>query len=237
MSRILVVHYSRSGHTARLAKALAEELNRRGHEVVAEAIRAEREWSKWLLPLPLLPLLPVLPLYLASGRFRRFWHRHYFQPRQAIRPLAIPDVSGFDLVLLGTPKWLYLSWPVARWLDTVSGLQGRRVAGFATFCGPPLEIFEIEMLFEPLEARLRSLGAIPAARLAISSDHHEYFFFNEMRGLFRWLSRKAFARPLSDFTLDGVVGQSEVRRFCDEATGEQNIPYGPNQPAFRQSDS
>ncbi len=194
---------------------LAEELRQRGHEIEVEAIRAEREWSKWLLFIPLLPLLPALPLYLASGRFRRLWHRIYFQPQQAIRPLDYPDVSGFDLVLLGTPKWLYLSYPVARWLDSVSGLSGKRVACFATFCGPPLKVFEIEMLFEPLEARLKSRGAIPAGRLAISSDHHEYFFLGEMRSLFRWLSRKVFGRPLVDFTLDGEVGQAEVRRFCD----------------------
>jgi len=42
-----------------------------GHEVTNEAIRAECEWNKWLLPVPLLPLLPALPLYLASSRFRR----------------------------------------------------------------------------------------------------------------------------------------------------------------------
>lgn len=220
MSSILVVHYSRSGHTARLANVLAEELRHRGHEVVAEAIRAEREWSKWLLPIPLLPLLPVLPFYLASRRFRRFWHRYYYQPQQAIRPPVNADVSGFDLVLVGTPKWLYLSYPVARWIDTVRGLQGRRVASFATFCGPPLEVFEIEMLFEPLEARLRSRGAQAAGRLAISSDHHEYFFFGEMRGLFRWLSRRVFGRPLADFTLDGEAGRAQVKRFCDGLGGE-----------------
>ena len=214
MARILVVHYSRSGHTARLAGMLAEAMRRRGHEVETEPIRAEREWSKWLLPIPLLPLLPVLPLYLASGRFRRFWHRHHYQPRQAIRPLAHADLSGFDLVLLGTPKWLYLSYPVARWLDVISGLEGKAVGAFATFCGPPLEVFEIDMLFEPLEARLRSRGALPAGRLGMSSDYHEYFFFGEMRSLFRWLSRKAYGRPLADFTLDGAVGKAALARFC-----------------------
>lgn len=224
MARILVVHYSRSGHTARLAKVLAEELRGRGHEVVSEAIHPEREWSKWLLPIPLLPLLPVLPFYLASSHFRRFWHRHYFQPQQAIRPLVNTDVSGFDRVLLGTPKWLYLSYPVARWLDSVSGLEGRRVAAFATFCGPPLKVFEIEMLFEPLEARLGSVGAIPSGRLAVSSDYHEYFFFNEMRSLFRWLSRSVFGRPLAAFGLDGEIGQAELNRFCDDVCGLPATP-------------
>jgi hypothetical protein len=165
VSRALIVYYSRTEHTARLAETLAAELRRCGHEVVIEAIRVKRNWNKWLLPLPLLPLLPFLPLYLISARFRCVWHRFYFQPEQAIRPLAFADVSAFDLLLLGTPKWLYLSFPVARWLKEVRGLQGRRVAPFATFCGPPLKVFELEMLFDPLESRLRARGAAvtPAA--------------------------------------------------------------------------
>jgi|PlaIllAssembly_1097288.scaffolds.fasta_scaffold26039_3 hypothetical protein len=214
--RVLVVHYSRSGHTARLADALVNDIRQRGHEVATETIRVKRNWNKWLLPIPLLPLLPLLPVYLISERFRRVWHGMYRQQEQAIWPLAMPDVSRFDLVLLGTPKWLYISYPVARWLNTVTGLDGKRVATFATFCGPPLKVFEIEMLFEPLEARLRSRGARVSERLALSSDYHPYFFFDEMRGLFRWMSMKIFGRPLVDFTLDGEIGQAELKRFCDK---------------------
>lgn len=215
MPRVLIVHYSRTGHTARLAAILAAEIRRRGCDVDTEAIRVERDWSLWRLPVPLLPLLPLLPVYLISVRFRRFWHRIYYQPEQAIKPLTIPDVSAYDLVLLGTPKWLYLSFPVARWLNTVRGLKGGRVAPFATFCGPPLKVFEMEMLFDPLESRLQARGAMVVDRMAVSSNYHPYFFFGEMEHLFRFISRKAFKRPLVDFTLDGEVGRAEVQRFCD----------------------
>lgn len=213
--RILIVHYSRSGHTARLAEVLAREMAQHGHAVEREVIGVVRDWNKWLLPVPLLPLLPFLPLYLAWAPFRRLWHRIYFQPEQAIRPLAHPDVSAFDLVLLGTPKWLYIAFPVARWLKTVRGLAGRRVAPFATFCGPPLEVFEVEMLFDPLDALIRKRGGEVVGRLHVSSAYHPFFWFGEMERLFRWLSRKAFRWPLDDFTLDGAVGQAEIERFCD----------------------
>jgi flavodoxin len=215
LPRVLIVHYSRTGHTARLAEVLAAEIRLRGCDVETEAIRVERDWNRWLLPLPLLPLLPLLPVYLTSARFRRVWHRIYHQQEQAIRPLSIPDVSAYDLVLLGTPKWLYLSFPVARWLNTVRGLEGKRTAPFATFCGPPLKVFEMDMLFEPLESRLRTRGATVVDRMAVSSNYHPYFFFGEMAHLFRFVSRMAFQRPLADFTLDGAAGQAEVRRFCD----------------------
>ena len=94
MPRVLIVHYSRSGHTARPAEALAGEIRQRGCDIDTEAIRVERDWSLWRLPVPLLPLLPLLPVYLMSVRFRRFWHRIYYQPEQAIKPLTIPDVSA-----------------------------------------------------------------------------------------------------------------------------------------------
>jgi hypothetical protein len=220
LPRALIVHYSRTGHTARLAGILADEIRWRGYDVDTEAIQVVRDWSLWRLPIPLLPLLPLLPVYLMSARFRRVWHRIYKQQEQAIRPLANADVSAYDLVLLGTPKWLYLSFPVARWLKTATGLQGRRVAPFATFCGPPLRVFEMEMLFDPLESRLCACGASVVDRLAVSSNFHPYFFFGEMERLFRFISRKVFKRPLVDFTLDGEVGKAEVKRFCDAVCRE-----------------
>ena len=224
--RILIVSYSRSGHTARLAGVLARQLAAAGHQVEREEIQVVRNWNKWLLAAPLLPLLPFLPLYLAWAPFRRFWHAIYWQPQQAIRPLAFADVAGFDLVLLGTPKWLYLSYPVARWLNTVRGLAGRATAPFATFCGPPLRVFEVEMLFQPLEALIRRRGGLVAGRLHVSSNYHPFFWFGEMEKLFRWISLKAFGRPLEDFTLDGELGQAAVRRFCEEMERLRERPGG-----------
>lgn len=215
MPRALIVHYSRTGHTAQLAESVSDRLRLCGYEVDTEAIRVVRDWNKWLLPIPLLPLLPFLPIYLTSSRFRRIWHRMPHQPEQAIQPLVVPDVSAYDLVLIGTPKWLYISYPVARWLNVVRGLEGRNVAPFASFCGPPLKVFEMEMLFKPLEARLRERGAHVLDRMAISSNAHPYFFFGEMAALFRFISLKVFKRPLSDFTLEGEAGRAELQRFCD----------------------
>lgn len=222
--RILIVCYSRSGHTARLAEVLAQEMTARGHEVVRETIRPVRDWNKWLLAIPLLPLLPFLPLYLAWARFRRLLHTLYFQPEQSIQPLEHPDVSGFDLVLLGTPKWLYISFPVARWLRTIQGLAGRNVAPFATFCGPPLRVFEVGMLFDTMDAQIRRRGGKVVGRLHVSSGYHAFFWFGEMEAIFRWISRHAFQRPLMDFTLDGEIGQAEVERFCNSLAGRVSRP-------------
>ena len=212
---ILIAYHSRSGYTEQLAHTLAAELSQRGHSVVMEKIVAVRERNKWLLVPPLLPLLPWLPVYLLSATFRQWWLKTYRQPEQDIQPLTHPDVSRFDLILLGGPKWLYLSYPLARYLNTATGLQDKKVGAFATFCGPPLQVFELEMLFEPLKDRIRAKGATLSYTLAISSNYHPFFWFGELEALFRWISKLAFKRPLSEFTLSSEWGRGEVQRFCD----------------------
>ena len=212
---ILLAYHSRTGHTERLAQAIAAELRARGHDLAIEKIQATAPRSKWHLALPLLTTLPVLPFYLCLKPVRTWWLRRYHQPEQAIVAPRLADVSGFDRICIGGPKWLYIAYPVARYLRDVHGLRDKRVGAFATFCGPPLQAFELDMLFEPLQRRIEEKKAVLTATMAVSSHYHEFFFFNEMEYVFRMLSWLCFRRPLRAFTLDSQWGRDEVRRFCD----------------------
>lgn len=219
--KILIAYYSRSGHTDALALRLRDRFLARGHKVALERIAAVSEPSKWRLVPPLWPAIPLLPMILWVAPFRRWWFKRYPQPELDIQPLRHPDVSGFDLVCLGGPKWLYIAYPVARYLKTVKGLAGKRVGAFATFCGPPLEVFELEMLFSPIGHRVREHGGLLEATLAISSHSHEFFFFREMEAVFRLVSRLRFGCSLKSFTLDSPWGRQEVERFCDRLLGRR----------------
>jgi hypothetical protein len=222
--RILIPYYSRSGHTEQLALALADTLRNRGHQVTLEKIRPQQKVSKWKLVPPLLSTLPVLPAYLWLTPFRRWWLQRYRQPQMAIAHPAFPDVSGFDCICLGGPKWLYIAYPLARYLQQVNGLEGRRIGAFATFCGPPLPVFELEMLFSPLQQRIAARGGSLRATLAISSGFHEFFFFNEMEYVFRLISRLVFRRPLASYALNSEWGQHEIAVFCDTLLGSESQP-------------
>jgi hypothetical protein len=213
--KILLAYFSRTGNTERLALHLAEALRCRGHQVAVEKIQAEQTPGKWRLALPLLSTLPVLPLYLWLPSFRRWWHARYRQAEQSIHPLAYPDVSQFDAICIGGPKWLYISYPVARYLQQIQGIAGKRIGAFATFCGPPLPVFEMEMLFAPLQMRLQQRGASLDATLAISSQFHEFFFFREMEYVFRLVSRLRFKQSLHAFALESCWGNKQVQQFCD----------------------
>ncbi|OGB24494.1 MAG: hypothetical protein A3I66_10825 [Burkholderiales bacterium RIFCSPLOWO2_02_FULL_57_36] len=211
---ILIPYYSRSGHTERLALTLAARLRSLGHCVALEKISVQSVRSKWRLALPLLSTLPVLPLYLWNTSFRRWWLQRYPQAQQSIQALSYPDVSSFDRICIGGPKWLYIAYPVARYLEQVQGLAGKPVGAFATFCGPPLAIFELEMLFTPLRQRIERKRAHLISTLAISSHFHEFFFFNEMEYVFRLISRLAFKKSLSSYMLESPWGEREVQLFC-----------------------
>jgi hypothetical protein len=212
--KILVAYHSRSGHTEALAFRLRGELEARGHAVSMEKIAPVATPNKWRLLPPLWPALLLFPLFLWFASFRRWWFKRYPQAESDIQPLRHPDVSAFDLVCLGGPKWLYISYPLARYLSLVEGLAGKKVGAFATFCGPPLEVFELEMLFTPIAHRLVARGAELAATLAVSSHFHEFVFFREMEYLFRLVSRLRFGRPLRAFTLDSPWAGERIDSFC-----------------------
>lgn len=214
--KILLACFSRTGHTARLAQCLSERLAARGHELAFETISPHEQPSRWRLVPPLWPAIPLLPLILWVPSFRNWWFRRYPQPEHALAPLAYPDASGFDAICVGGPKWLYIAYPVARYLNTVEGLAGKPVASFATFCGPPLDVFEMQMLFTPIRHRVAARHARLASSLAVSSGFHEFFFFNEMEYVFRAVSRLAFRRSLSSYALGSAWAEAEIERFCAE---------------------
>ena len=150
-------------------------LQLRSHTVVLERLEVVEERSKWNLLLRQVYQYPIVACTLLAPRFRRWWLAHYPQPEDDIRPPAHPDVAEFDHVCIGGPKWCYISYPVATYLRQVKGLRGKRVSAFATFGGPPFEVFELELLFEPMRRRVERAGGMILATLGLSSVYHELF--------------------------------------------------------------
>jgi hypothetical protein len=153
----------------------------------------------------------LVALCLVSSFLRRWWLKNYIQPEDDVQPLAHPDVSEFDHVCIGGPKWLYISYPVSRYLRVVKGIKNKKVSAFATFGGPPLEVFEIEFLFKPMENRINALGGTLVATLGLSSNYHELFIL----GVFKLITRIVFRRPLESFTMESEYGSEKIREFCD----------------------
>ena len=67
--------------------------------------------------------------------------------------------STIEYFRIGGPKWARISYPVARYIHSVKGLKGKRVASVSTFGGPPLNVFELELIEMSMERSLTEAGA------------------------------------------------------------------------------
>jgi hypothetical protein len=93
----------------------------------------------------------------------------------------------------------------------VRGIRGKKVGSFATFGGPPLKVFELELIEKPMARLLGRMGAEVVANLGVSSAYHEAGILP----LFRLLSRLKFGRPIEDFKLGTEYANRGVQDFCD----------------------
>jgi hypothetical protein len=209
--RILIAYFSRTGSTEKLAAALADELKSRGHAIEFEVIKPVVYYSLLREVSRDFPRYPSILFSLASSSWRRHHIATYNQVEEDIQALKYPDVSEFERICIGGPKWAQISYPVARYLRTVRGIRGKKVGSFATFGGPPLKMFELELIEKPMARLLGRMGAEVVANLGVSSAYHEAGILP----LFRLLSRLKFGRPIEDFKLGTEYANRGLQDFCE----------------------
>lgn len=214
--RILISYFSRTGNTERLARVIGTTLEARGHSLEWETITPAVHYSWTREAARDFPRYASIILGLASPRWRQHHVETYCQVEEDIRPLRFPDVSTFDRICIGGPKWAQISYPVARYLQTIRGIRGKRVGSFATFGGPPLKVFELELLEKPMARLIGRIGAQVVANLGVSSGFHEA----SIMPLFRIVSWRRFDRPIEEFMLGSEYANGETKRFCDELLEE-----------------
>lgn len=210
--RILIAYFSRTGSTESLAAALADKLKSRGHTIEFEVIKPVVYYSLLREVSRDFPRYPSILFSLASSSWRRHHIATYNQVEEDIESLKYPDVSEFERICIGGPKWAQISYPVARYLRTVRGIRGKKVGSFATFGGPPLKTFELELIEKPMARLLGRMGAEVVANLGVTSAYHEAGILP----LFRLLSRLTFGRPIEDFKLGTEYANRGVQDFCDK---------------------
>lgn len=147
---ILIAYFSRTGHTRKLVEEIEKELIRRGHSVKYEVINPTKS-NSWITDVLLdAPRWLSIGMSLVSNRWLERHINNYKQVEVEINELQYPDVSKFDIVCIGTPKWTQISFPVARYIQIAQGIQGKGVAVFSTFAGPPLKRFELALVFQTM---------------------------------------------------------------------------------------
>jgi len=207
--KILLSYYSRIGYSRTLAAILQQELESRGHDIKVEVIKPTNISDNWLVLIG--RCMPGVPAMMFSCFVKHL--KRYRQPEVDIEPLQYPDVSSFDRVIIGGPKWVHLAFPVARYINQVKGLEGKAVGAFATFCGPPFTNFEIYSYFHPFDTMMRSRKGEVIARLGLSSGYTDVRLLPT--AWFKLLSRLVFRKRLCDFSMDSEWGKEQIKAFCD----------------------
>lgn len=215
--RILMAYFSRTGCTEKLAGAIVDELLARGHTIEFEVIKPAVYYS-WLREVARdWPRYPSIACTLVSTGWREHHIKTYNQVEEDIQPLRHPDVSEFDRICIGGPKWAQISYPVARYLQTVRGIRGKKVGSFATFGGPPLKSFEIDLIEKPMAQLVGRLGAEVVATTYVTSAYHEA----SLMPLFRLVSLLRFGKPVEHFMLGSEYANKGINDFCDKVSEEK----------------
>jgi NAD(P)H-dependent FMN reductase len=106
----LIIYYSYSGNTKKVAGYLREYLGQRGQADIAE-LKAPDETNSFL------------------GQCRRA----FLRKRARIEPLNY-DPGKYDLICLGAPVWAFAPPPAMNtYLDQVQNIQGKEVVLFTTY--------------------------------------------------------------------------------------------------------
>ena len=213
---ILMAYFSRTGFTEKLAGTIGDELEKRGHAIEWEIIKPVVVYS-WLWEIIRdLPRYPSIGCCVLSSRWKNHHIRTYNQVEEDIEPLKYPDVSGFDRICIGGPKWGQISYPVARYLHTIQGIQDKKVVSFATFGGPPFKSFEIDLIEKPVSQLLDRKGAKVVANVYVSSAYHEA----HLMPVFKLLSLLGFGKPIEHFMMGSNYANTGIQDFCSNLLEE-----------------
>ncbi|MBN1474607.1 MAG: flavodoxin family protein [Syntrophaceae bacterium] len=214
--KILLAYYSRTGFTRKVMEDIQSNLERRGHTTAVEALQVVRETSCVGEIWKDLHHYPLIFLSSFKASWREKYLAGYAQIEEDISPLRYPDVSAFDRICIGSPKWAQISYPVARYLRTVRGLAGKKIGSVATFGGPPLPVFELAMIEKAMTRMVSEQGASIIAHLGLSSAYHEL----GVMPLFRCVSRIVLHKPIEFFMIGSEYANHLTRQFCDRIAEE-----------------
>lgn len=209
--KILCAYFSRTGYTERLMKEIGTRLEKRGNSIEWEEIKTTEKTSCYTELKKDLHHYPGIFISLFKASWRNHFTATYVQTEEDIQTPAFPDVSQFDRIIIAGPKWARISYPVARYIQSLKGLAGKKIGSVSTFGGPPFRFFELELIEKSMNRIVEEAGASVIAHLGISSGYHEL----GLMPLFRFISRIRFCKPVKYFIIGSEYSDQQIESFCD----------------------
>ena len=146
--RILLVFFSWTGNTKVVAEEIARNLSL-NNMVDTSVIQPNksRSYLKWLL-------LSMLP-----------------GSKVKIKPVR-NDLSCYDLIILGSPKWALSSPPINEYLNSLKRFKGRMCAVFITFGGYDEKRYLLQLENSLEKKELQIIDRIAVRRSAINKGEY-----------------------------------------------------------------
>lgn len=147
--RILLVYFSWTGFTRSVAEEVKRLLSARNHVDICEIVPVKkRSYLGWLM-----------------RSFIPGW-------RVDIQP-SISDISRYDLLVIGSPKWTLGCPPVNEYLHRLRGVEGRRFAVFLTYGGFGEKRYLRRLLNILVKKGLKPSGWLLIKRRSMLQGRHE----------------------------------------------------------------
>jgi hypothetical protein len=177
-ARILVAYYSYTGNTKRIAQALAEGLRSFCDVEIVEIVPTRRRW------------------YL-------HWLAYSFVPDSEVK-IENPEVelSQYDVVLLGFPKWTFSCPPLNRFTRKLRSLNKPRFYLFMT-CGG----FDEQRFLDSFTRKLARMGCYVTGSLTIERKQ---------------IQRETYCRPVDSF-----AKRIQEEYAADRQAGEDSVQFPP----------
>lgn len=138
MHRFLVVFFSLTGNTKKVAQSLSHVLSSKGLTDMCEIkLRVQHGYLGWLL-------------------------RSFIPGKRTGISDVITDLSPYSLVFLGTPKWTFACPPINEYVARLRCAEETKVAVFMTYGG-----FDEKRYLEAFQRNLRRLGICLVGALSI----------------------------------------------------------------------
>ena len=106
--KILIAYFSKSGYTKDLAKTIERKLISRGHTVEFEIIKRAKNCSWFVEIFREILFYSSIDFALVNSWWRKYHLKTYNQIEEAIEPLSYPNITNFDIVCIGGPKWAHI---------------------------------------------------------------------------------------------------------------------------------
>lgn len=145
---VLLVFFSRSGNTRIVSQEIFKHLSVNNKVDICEILpKKSRRYFSWLL----LSLIPGLKVKNQS---------------------TINDISGYDLVILGCPKWTLNCPPVSEYLNNLIGCNGQMASIFITFGGYGEKKYVLQLEKHLIKKGLQLINSLAIKRSSINKGEY-----------------------------------------------------------------